>query len=131
MPNVNIERRRTTPGLRCVMVVVSSAVKGDNPEVLSAREQRCKYLLASGKLPEAIGEYRLLIDACKQFDDQMRLINVTLGLADVLFWVDRQACLQTGQQAVELSRQGVDESIHIHAQGKYAHFENVIAGYRL
>lgn len=102
----------------------------DKSAHLEARKKRCHFLLASGQLPEVMAEYRELIQVSQQMAATAAEIDATLGLADALFWVDRQACLDTAKQAVVLSQQGDDEALQIHAQGKYIHFCSVLEGYK-
>ncbi len=102
----------------------------DTETSLAAYKQRCGFLLASGQLMETITAYQELIKLSQQASNQHYEIMATLGLADALFWVDRQACLATGQQAVDLSQQTDDQSLQIHAKGKYAHYCSVISGYQ-
>ncbi|MGB1256285.1 MAG: AAA family ATPase [Thiolinea sp.] len=102
----------------------------DSEAGLVAYKKRCGYLLASGKLMETITAYRELIGFSQQAGNQYHEIMATLGLADALFWVDRQACLETGLAAVELSNQTDDSVLQVHAQGKYTHFRSVISGYQ-
>lgn len=97
---------------------------------LEARKQCCHFLLASGQLPEVMAGYRELIQVSQQAGAATQEIEATLGLADALFWVDRQACLDTAKQAVVLSQQGDDAALQVHAQGKYIHFRSVLEGYK-
>ncbi len=97
---------------------------------LNARKQRCGFLLASGKLPETIAEYQQLIAASQKAGAKQCEIDATLGLADALFWVDRQACLATAEQAVMLGKQTNDTNLLIHTQGKRVHYRSVIEGYQ-
>lgn len=97
---------------------------------LDARKKRCNFLLASGRLPEVMAEYQELIQASQQAGAALQEIDATLGLADVLFWVDRQGCLATAKQAVALSLQADDEMMQIHAQGKCTHLCSLIEGYK-
>ncbi len=97
---------------------------------LAAKERRCLFLLATGKLQEVIADYQALIQASQQADTPLHELRATLGLADALFWVDRQACLQTCRSAVVLARRCEDDKWAIHAQGKFAHLQSMIEGYQ-
>lgn len=111
-------------------VIALSEQLGDPEAQLSARKQRCAYLLASGQLGETITEYRELIQTSQVLANPAVEIDATLGLADALFWVDRKACLEAGKRAVELSVSSGDATAQIHTKAKLAHFSSVVEGYR-
>ena len=110
-------------------VIKLSASQTDPSTNLDARKQHCGFLLASGKLPETISGFQELIEASQLADAYQCEIDANLGLADALFWVDRQACLATAKKAVALSEGLADEDLIIHTKGKYAHFRSVIEEY--
>jgi predicted ATPase/DNA-binding winged helix-turn-helix (wHTH) protein len=111
--------------------VIELSQKLDDSEAqLAARKQRCAYLLASGQLGETITEYQALIQTSQTLANPAVEIDATLGLADALFWVDRQACLQAGKQAVALSESHGDANAQIHTKGKLAHFSSVVEAYQ-
>lgn len=92
-------------------------------------EQRCNLLLASGNLALAMPAYQALIASSKT-QSSKHTVRGLLGLAGVLFWVNRQHCLATGQRAVALSASLDDEPLILHARGKLAHWLSIIEGYR-
>lgn len=127
------QRFAYTEAIQHVSKVVELSQKtgqADNPMTLEATERRCLFLLATGKLQEVMTDYQQLILASQQANAPVNELRATLGLADALFWVDRQACLQTCQSAVELAKQCDDSKWQIHAQGKYAHLQSMIEGYQ-
>jgi hypothetical protein len=110
-------------------IIELTASQQDSAVNFEARKQHCSFLLASGKLPETISGYKELIEVSQQAKDHQCEIDATLGLADALFWIDRQACLTTAKQAVLLSEVLADNDLIIHTKGKYAHFRSVIEEY--
>ena len=111
-------------------VIELSESQEDPTTHLMARKKYCGFLLASGKLPETIGAYKELIGASQKAGSAQCEIDATLGLADALFWVDRQGCLETAEQAVKLSKQSNDEDLITHTKGKRVHYRSVIEGYK-
>jgi DNA-binding winged helix-turn-helix (wHTH) protein len=110
-------------------VISLSATLQDPAINLDARKQHCSFLLASGKLPETISGFKELIGVSQKAAAHQCEIDATLGLADALFWIDRQACLATAKNAVTLSEDLADKDLIIHTKGKYAHFRSVIEEY--
>jgi tetratricopeptide (TPR) repeat protein len=111
-------------------VIELSEKLGDSEIQLESQKKRCAYLLASGQLGETISEYNALIKTSQELANPAVEIDATLGLADALFWVDRQACLVAGKQAVALSLASGNKASQIHAKGKLAHFTSVVDGYK-
>ena len=111
-------------------VIELSESQEDPTTHLDARKKYCSFLLASGKLPETIAAYKVLIEASQKAESTQCEIDATLGLADALFWVDRQACLDTAEQAVSLSSSSNDKNLIIHTNGKRVHYRSVIEGYQ-
>ena len=110
-------------------VIKLSASHQDPTTHLEARKQHCSFLLASGKLPETISGFKELIEVSRQANAHQFEIDATLGLADALFWSDRQGCLAASKKAVSLSEAIEDKDLIIHTKGKYAHFRSVIEEY--
>lgn len=125
------QRFACAEAIQHITKVISLSESDEDPTVnLDARKQRCGLLLASGKLPDTIAEYHQLIEASQKVGTRKCEIDATLGLADALFWVDRQACLDTAEQAVTLGKQANDKNLLIHTQGKRVHYRSVIEGYQ-
>jgi DNA-binding winged helix-turn-helix (wHTH) protein len=110
-------------------VIQLSSSQADPTTNLNARKQHCDFLLASGKLPETISGFKELIEVSQRAKAHECEIDATLGLADALFWINRQACLATAKKAVSLSQDIADKNLMIHTKGKYAHFRSVIEEY--
>ncbi|WP_181389631.1 winged helix-turn-helix domain-containing protein [Leucothrix pacifica] len=111
--------------------VIALSERLEQPELqLASRKRRCTYLLASGQLGETVKEYKSLIEASQALADSKAEIDATLGMADALFWIDRQACLDAGKRAVALAEASDDEASKIHTKGKLAHFSSVVEGYQ-
>ena len=127
----SVQRFAYAEAIQHIIKVAELSASHEDPTVhLDARKQHCGFLLASGKLLETIAEYRLLIEASQKVGTKKCEIDATLGLADALFWVDRQACLDTAEQAVILGIQANDENLLIHTKGKRVHYLSVIEGYK-
>ena len=119
-----------TEAIQHITRVIKLTASQPDPEThLEARKQYCGFLLASGKLPETINGFKELIDVSQQAKAHQCEIDATLGLADALFWIDRQACLAAAKKAVSLSEDLADKDLIIHTKGKYAHFRSVIEEY--
>lgn len=106
------------------------AQSADTTMQLATTEHYCTLLLASGRLADAIHAYQQLAITSQQAAAPDYQVRALLGLAGALFWIDRQQCLQVGQQAVHISQTCTDPNVYTHANGKQAHWQAIIEGYR-
>ena len=92
--------------------------------------QHCELLAASGQIQAATSAYQALVNRTVEAGQLELQIKATLGLASVLFWLDRKHCLVVAQQAQDLSRAIENPSLKAHVHGWTAHWRTLIQGYQ-
>jgi len=83
-----------------------------------------------GDMKQSAQAFEALACQARQSGQTEREVRALLYLTSVLFWVDREHCLKTVDQAVALSRNLQDELLQAHTRGYCGHWNLCLRGWR-
>lgn len=132
-----VDKARFAPreALRHIEHAVLIIEAAGNDADLQAQRQdfllsHCELLQTSGQLPAANQAYRQLAELAAASNSLACQVKALLGLAQTLFWLDRQQCLAVARQALILVRDVADPVLQAHVEGWHAHWHSLIQGYQ-